>query len=346
MKMKYLMIFILLTIIKSIVSKLKPISGKSVQVGTLKLSPIGCGTWSWGNRFLWQYDINNDNDLKDTFNYVTRNGINWFDTGDSYGTLDLNGRSETLLGEFSKNDKTKYYFATKLACYPWRIGVKSMLQAAKESAERMNRPIDILQLHWPPSLQWQEKEYLLAFCQLVKEGYCTQIGVSNYGPKGLKRINEIVNKEGIRICSNQVQFSLLSRYPLYNGLSTYCEEQNIQLIGYSALGLGLLSDKYTLDNLPKGPRSFLFKEFLPSIDPLLKVMREIAIKKNKKVSQVALNWSLQKGFLVLVGIRSIDQAKENINASGWKLSDAEVAELDRVSAAIPKQIIQNSFQSD
>jgi pyridoxine 4-dehydrogenase len=123
-------------------------------------------------------------------------------------------------------------------------------------------------------------------------------------------------------------------------------EQNIQLIGYSALGLGLLADKYTLDNLPKGPRSLLFKEFLPSIEPLLKVMREIALKRNKKVSQVALNWSLQKGFLVLVGIRSIEQAKENLNASGWKLSDAEITELDKITNSIPKQIIQNSFQSD
>ena len=345
-----LLILVLIIVIFLVVesSLLKSINGKT-KVGSLSLTPIGAGTWSWGNRFLWKYDVNNDDELKETFDYLSQNRlINWFDTGDSYGTGDLNGRSEKLLGDFSINDKNKdnYFFATKLACYPWRIGPNSMIKAAKESIDRMNRPIDILQLHWPPSLQWQEREYLQAFCYLVKEGYAKQIGVSNYGPKGLKRVNDIVKKEGLQIYSNQVQFSLLSRYPLYNGLTDYCKDENIQPIGYSALGLGLLADKYTLDNLPKGPRSLLFKDFLPSIDPLLKVMRELAKKKNKKVSQIALNWSLQKGFLVLVGIRTIEQAKENTDASGWKLTDSEVALLDKVAESIPKQIIQNSFQSD
>ena len=346
----YILITILLLVIafiESATSKLEAITVKT-KVGSLNFSPIGLGTWSWGNRFLWQYNKDEDEILKETFNYVTRNGITWFDTGDSYGTGKLNGRAEELLGKFSCNDKNNrnYYFATKLACYPWRIGVDSMIKAAKESADRMQRPIDCLQLHWPPTLQWQEKEYLTAFCKLVKDGTVTQIGVSNYGPKGLKRVNDIVKNQGCQIYSNQVQFSLLSRYPLHNGLTVFCEEENIQLIGYSALALGLLGDKYTLDNLPSGPRSLLFKDFLPSIEPLLKAMREIAIKKKKTVGQVALNWNLSKGFLVLVGIRSLTQAKENLDATGWKLTQSEIELLDRISASIPKQIIQNSFQSD
>lgn len=170
--------------------------------------------------------------------------------------------------------------------------------------------------------------------------------MSNYGPKGLQRVSDFVKKQGCQIYSNQVQFSLLSRYPLYNGLTEYCEEENIQLIGYSALGLGLLGDKYDMNNLPSGPRSLLFKDFLPSIEPLLQVMREIAIKRKKTVSQVALNWNLSKGFLVLVGIRSVNQAKENLGATGWKLTDSEIELLDRMSSSIPKQIVQNSFQSD
>jgi pyridoxine 4-dehydrogenase len=61
---------------------------------------------------------------------------------------------------------------------------------------------------------------------------------------------------------------------------------------------------------------------------------------------VAINWVLQKGFLALVGIRSIEQAKENLGALGWTLSPAEVDTIDRIAAKNPKQLIQNSFQSN
>jgi len=176
----YLLIFIIIVLTELVACKLKAITGKT-RVGSLNFSPIGCGTWSWGNRFLWQYNKDEDYILKETFDFVTKNGITWFDTGDSYGTGDLNGRAEELLGKFSCNDKNykNYYFATKLACYPTRIGVNSMVKAAKESAERMQRPIDCLQLHWPPTFQWQEKEYLTAFCKLVK-GKNILLGIQIY----------------------------------------------------------------------------------------------------------------------------------------------------------------------
>ena len=51
-----------------------------------------------------------------------------------------------------------------------------------------------------------------------------------------------------------MQFSLLSRYPIENGLLEVAKEEGVQLIGYSCLGLGLLGDKYSLEDnyLPPG----------------------------------------------------------------------------------------------
>ena len=49
---------------------------------------------------------------------------------------------------------------------------------------------------------------------------------------------------------------------------------------------------------------------------------------------------MQKGFLVLVGIRSVNQAKENLGALGWALTTAEVEALDRAAKKVPKQLIQ------
>ena len=61
---------------------------------------MGFGTWAWGNQLLWGYQESMDNELQDCFNLALRNGINLFDTADSYGTGRLNGQSERLLGKF------------------------------------------------------------------------------------------------------------------------------------------------------------------------------------------------------------------------------------------------------
>ena len=338
---------------------LKPLKTKAnVQVGDLKVSPLGVGTWSWGNRFLWQYSESEDICLQETFDYLLDAGVNWFDTADSYGTGDLKGQSEKLLGKFDvaymqkkRLKASKCNFATKLAPFPSRLGSESMYRAGLESIDRLQRNIDIVQLHWPPYWlapqvnRWFEKEYLRAFNRLIQENQATQIGVSNYGPKTLRIAQKTAIECGSRIYTNQVQFSLLSRYPLDNGLAETCEELGIQPIGYSPLALGLLTDKYTMSNLPKGPRALLFKEFLPKISKLLDVLRDIAKKRNKTVSQVVLNWNLQKGFLLLVGIRNIAQAKENLGAVGWSLSDGEITEIDIAAKGVNGQLVQNSFQT-
>mmetsp|Transcript_12541 Transcript_12541/g.17149 ORF Transcript_12541/g.17149 Transcript_12541/m.17149 type:complete len:283 (-) Transcript_12541:83-931(-) len=281
---------------------------------------------------------------------ASNNLINWYDTADSYGTGSLSGRSESLLGQFdsetAKKPKKPVYFCTKLAPFPWRIGKQSMIDTFSQSRKRLGRPIDMLQLHWPPSLGWQESNYLDAFTEIIASKEAKQLGMSNFGPKGLRRIDSELRKRGVTFHSNQVQFSLLSRQPLFNGFAETCAELQIQPIAYSPLALGLLTDKYTINNLPKGPRAILFREFLPVMSPLLNTLREIAKNRKKTVSQVALNWNLKKGFLVLVGIRSIDQAKENAGAAGWSLSDAEELALDAAADKVSKSLLQNPNQSD
>ena len=188
-------VFVLVVILHGSLSALLPIKG-STKVGSLMFSPIGCGTWAWGNRFLWGYSTDDDIELQKAYNFVVSKGVNWFDTADSYGTGALVGRSEELLGQFASQNKAKVSFITKLAPYPFRIGERSMIDAAAESSTRLKRPIDMVQLHWPPiSLQvGQEAAYLRAFAQLVREKKATQIGVSNYGPKTLRRAGGWVGK--------------------------------------------------------------------------------------------------------------------------------------------------------
>lgn len=74
-----------------------------VKIGPLSVSPMGFGTWAWGNQVLWGYQQSMDTQLQQTFKIAVDNGINLFDTADSYGTGRLNGQSEKLLGNFIRD---------------------------------------------------------------------------------------------------------------------------------------------------------------------------------------------------------------------------------------------------
>lgn len=319
----------------------------------LLLSPMGCGTWAWGNRFLWGYDEKMDNELQQIFNLHVSQGVTWFDTGDSYGTGKLNGRSESLLGKFATeyqgDHQNEIVIATKLAVYPWRLTPQSMINACAKSAQRLRRKVDLVQMHWSPAkyLPWQEKPLLDGLAQLYHQGLVKGIGLSNYGPKNLQQAYEYLQQQGVKISTLQVQYSLLSTYPLLKlGLKQLCEELDIKIIAYSPLTLGILTGKYQdLNSLPSGPRKNLFKELLPKIKPLLQTMDAMAKDNGKTMTQIGINWCICQGTIPIPGAKNIGQAKENIGALGWRLSSAQVTELEKIAVNLDKQMIQNIFQT-
>jgi pyridoxine 4-dehydrogenase len=107
----------------------------------LEISPIGIGTWAWGNKLLWDYDPSNDGKLQEAFDAAVDLGVTFFDTGDSYGTGALEGRAEILLGRFQRQyasrsaahakRASRIVVGTKLATYPWRITAASMEDALR-----------------------------------------------------------------------------------------------------------------------------------------------------------------------------------------------------------------------
>ena len=86
----------------------------------------------------------------------------------------------------------------------------------------------------------------------------------------------------------QVQYSLVSRGPQQQAIKSVCNDLGVQLISYSPLGLGLLTGKYGVEAnmLPAGPRSLLFRQILPGLQPLVMEMRRIAEARRKTVPQV------------------------------------------------------------
>ncbi|MGK7936987.1 MAG: aldo/keto reductase [Xenococcaceae cyanobacterium] len=319
---------------------------------TISLPAMGCGTWAWGNRLLWGYEPSMDSQLQEVFNLCVSNGVTLFDTGDSYGTGRLNGRSEILLGKFARAyqgiDKENICLATKLAPYPWRLTRSSMVAAGKASAKRLGRNIDLVQMHWSTAnyFPWQEWQLLDGLADLYEQGLVKGVGLSNYGAKRLRQVYKKLSDRGVPILTLQVQYSLLSTYPVTElGVKDVCDELGIKLIAYSPLCLGILTGKYSPENLPKGLRGLLFKQLLSGAKSLLACLSEIAQFRHKTMSQVAINWCICKGTIPIPGAKNSEQAKQNIGALGWQLEAGEVAQLDRAAAKVDKTMVQNIFQS-
>jgi pyridoxine 4-dehydrogenase len=319
----------------------------------LSFPVMGCGTWAWGNRLLWGYSERMDGQLQQVFNYCVNNGVTLFDTGDSYGTGRLNGQSEKLLGKFAIDYQGSHpdqiCIATKLAAYPWRLTRGSMVSAGHASARRLGRKIDLVQLHWSTAnyAPWQEWPLLEGLGDLYKQGLVKGVGLSNFGPKRLKQVHQRLQERGITIATLQVQYSLLSTYPVTQlDLKTVCDELGIKLIAYSPLALGLLTGKFSEQGpYPSGLRGLLVRQLLPGMRSLLICLRDVATSRHKTMSQVALNWCICKGTLPIPGAKSLEQAQDNVGALGWYLDAGEIAELDQAATKVDKAMVQNIFQT-
>jgi pyridoxine 4-dehydrogenase len=203
-------------------------------------------------------------------------------------------------------------------------------------------------MHWSTAnyLPWQEWPLLDGLMDLVEAGKARGVELSNYGPKRLRKVHRRFAERGIAIVSLQVQYSLLSTYPVTElGVKEVCDELGIQLIAYSPLALGLLTGKYSEKNTPNGLRGFVCKQILPGAQSLLGCLAEIAQSREKTMAQVALNWCIAKGTIPIPGAKTLEQAQQNIGALGWLLDEGEVAALDKEAAQVEKPMVQNIFQT-
>jgi pyridoxine 4-dehydrogenase len=323
----------------------------TTTIGAVRVSAVGAGTWQFGNQLLWNYDPAQDGELRATFDELLSGPDAVFtDTADSYGTGKLEGRAETLLGEFAaaspRGDRA--FIATKLAPYPSRLTPAAFVDAAQSSLRRLQRPrVDVVQAHWSVSnyAPWQEGALLDGLADIYDAGLAGGVGLSNYGPKQLRLAHAKLAARGVPLVSAQVQYSLLSLEPERSGLREACDELGVRLIAYSPLCLGALTGKYEAGGaLPSGPRGLLLGSLLKDAGPLLGLLREVAAAHAATPAQVAVNWCRAKGALPIPGSRTVAQARDERACLTWSLDAAEVAELDRAAARC-KGTVQNSFQT-
>ena len=191
------------------------------------------------------------------------------------------------------------------------------------------------QIHFPNA--WSNAEYWDGLAECYEKGLVKAVGVSNYGSDAVRACHDVLAERGIPLASNQIQLSLLYKWPIENGLLDTCKELGVQVLSYSPLALGFLTGKYNENRLPEGPRQGLFKQLLstPDYENLLVTMKQIADKHNDAtLSQVAINWTRSKGTIPIPGARTVKQVQQNYNALSWDLTKEEERMLDEAAAKV------------
>jgi aryl-alcohol dehydrogenase-like predicted oxidoreductase len=175
--------------------------------------------------------------------------------------------------------------------------------------------------------------------EAVQAGLIQAVGVSNYNRQQMDRAYNRLQKEGIPLASNQVEYHLLNRRVELNGLLSLCSEMGVTLIAYSPLAMGLLTGKYSAGSPMGGFRGRRMARFsLQKIQPLIMLMKKIGANHDGKTpAQVALNWIVQKGALPIPGVKNPAQAAQNIGALNWTLSLEEMDLLDQGSQQVTQE---------
>jgi aryl-alcohol dehydrogenase-like predicted oxidoreductase len=305
---------------------------KKLGLSDIHVSPLGIGIWSWGARFFWGYGKDyQETDLKEAFDVINQSDVNFIDTAEVYGT----GMSEKILGNFSADIQDELVIATKFFPFPWRVDPNSARRAIRNSLKRLGLPhVDLYQIHMPfppyPIEFWLHK-----LVPLYHDGIVKAVGVSNYNLLQTQRAWRYLDAAGVPLVSNQLRYSLLDRDIEKNGLMDYCHENDIAVIAYSPLAMGMLTGKYTPQNPPSFVRRRAYQytsQFLEKIQPLLKLMEEIGRGRGDKTNtQVALNWAIAKGTIPIPGAKNARQVMDNIGTLNWQLTQDEVSALDRES---------------
>jgi aryl-alcohol dehydrogenase-like predicted oxidoreductase len=271
-------------------------------------------------------------------------GVVLFDTAEVYG----DGESERIIGHLIAADpavRDRVVIATKFMPSPWKLNVHdALLRAARHSLERLGiGSIDLYQIHGPISLRSHDA-LAEALAAAHAEGLVKAVGVSNYSPKETRAMDAALRRRGLRLASNQVEFSLLRTMPMGVGLLDCCRELGVVPLAYSPIGQGRLTGKYSAAHPP--PRGRTFGAYpMAEVDRVVAELRRIGEAHGGRTpSQVALAWIIAQGAVPIPGAKSRAQAEQNAGALGWCMTDDELGRLSGVALFGKRGVSQRVWQ--
>ena len=283
--------------------------------------------------------------VKNMFDYLDAGFTTW-DLADIYGP------AEEIMGEFRRQllaargkaavDSLQVF--TKWVPQPTKVTRKLVEESINKSLTRMGvESIDLLQFHW---WDYQNSNYLDALrylSELQKEGKIKHLALTNFDTERMK----IIQEAGIRIVSNQVQYSIIDRRPEVR-MVPFCLQHDIKLLTYGTLCGGLLSEKYLRKPEPRGAdlTTVSLKKYKNMVDnwggwplfqELLTVLKQIGDKHRVSIANVAVRYILDKPAVggVIIGARLGISTNLQDNAKVYQFSlDAE--DIQKIEAICRK----------
>jgi aryl-alcohol dehydrogenase-like predicted oxidoreductase len=306
---------------------------------------FGTGTFGGGNEFFRAWGATDVAEATRLVDVCLEAGVNLFDTADIYS----DGLSETVLGKAVAGRRADVLISTKatfrMGPGPNDLGSSRhhLIRACEASLRRLGTDyIDIYHLHGFDALTPIE-EVLSTLNNLIVSGKVRYIACSNFSGWHLMKSLEVADKYGwARYVGHQVYYSLIGREYEWE-LMPLAVDQGVGALVWSPLGWGRLTGKVRRGQpLPAESRLHKTADMGPQVDDehLFKVvdtLLEVAKETGKSVTQVALNWLVQRPSIstVIFGARNEEQLRQNLGAVGWSLSSEQIAKLDAASDVTP-----------
>jgi len=326
--------------------------------------PVIClGTMTWGQQ-------NTEEEAHAQLNYaVDERGVNFIDTAEIYPVPpepELQGRTESYIGSWLKNrnDREELVIASKVAPAGLirtrevgdrpRLDKKSIHDAIDGTLKRLQTDyVDLYQIHWPErqtnffgsrAYSHVEEdsstpilETLEALDELVQAGKVRNIGVSNETPWGVNEYLRLAREENLpRIVSIQNQYSLSNR-TFEIGLSEIAIKEQVGLLAYSSLNMGVLTGKYFDGAKPAGARFSQTmrnsERYNPAhAEPVIKKYVAVAHKYDLSPAEMALAFVAAQRFTtaVIIGATKMDQLKSCIDAGELKLNPELLTDIQAI----------------
>ena len=305
---------------------------------------LGTGTFGGGNEFFKAWGRSDVAEATRLVDICLEAGLTMFDSADGYS----NGLAEEILGQAIKGRRDKVLISTKgsFARGPGPNDLGSsrhhLIRAVEASLRRLGTDyIDLYQLHAFDALTPVE-EALGTLDGMVRAGKIRYIGCSNFSGWHLMKSLAASEKLGLaRYVAHQAYYSLVGREYEWE-LMPLALDQKVGAVVWSPLGWGRLTgkirrgqpmpevtrlqSKLAADKGPQVPQEYLYQ--------VVDCLDAVAKETGKTIPQVALNWLLQRPSVatLIIGARNEEQLRQNIGATGWKLTPAQIAKLDAASA--------------
>ena len=271
-------------------------------------------------------------------------GVTFFDTAEVYGPY----TNEELVGEALAPFRSQVVIATK---FGWKIdpkaerglaGLDSRPEHIREVAEASLKRLktDVIDLFYQHRVDPNVpvEDVAGAVKDLIREGKVKHFGLSEAGPKTIRRAHAIQP-----VTALQSEYSLWYRNPEKEVLPTL-EELGIGFVPYSPLGKGFLTGK--INENTTFDRSD-FRNQLPRFTPqarranqaLVDLLGVIARRKNATPAQIALSWLLaQKPWIVPIpGTTKLTRLEENIGAAAIELTPDDLRHIENAASQITVQ---------